>query len=94
VIFRQKFGSTFRLRVQLIEVSTDKHIWAEPYQQRMKNTRKFFRVQSLIARHIASELKTTITQQEKKLIEKVPAVNMTAYNLYLLANSYQKRCIN
>ena len=62
----QKFGSTFRLRVQLIEVSTDKHIWAKSYQQRMKDTKRFFRIQSRIAQNIASELKATITPDGKE----------------------------
>jgi len=85
----QKFGSTFRLRVQLIKVSTDKHIWAKSYQQRMKDTKRFFRTQSRIAKNIASELRATITPDEKKLIEKVPTANITVLNLYLKANSYQ-----
>jgi TolB-like protein/AraC-like DNA-binding protein/Tfp pilus assembly protein PilF len=86
----QKFGSTFRLRVQLIEVSTDSHIWAKSYQQRMKDTRRFFRTQSRIAKNIASELRATITPDEKEMIEKVPTANMAVLNLYLKANSYQK----
>jgi TolB-like protein/AraC-like DNA-binding protein/Tfp pilus assembly protein PilF len=85
----QKFGSTFRLRVQLIEVSTDKQIWAKSYQQSMKNTKKFFRIQNRIAQNISSELKATITKDEKELIEKVPTANIVAYDLYLKANSYQ-----
>ena len=86
----QKFGSTFRLRVQLIEVSTDKHVWAKSYQQRMKDTKRFFRTQSRIAQNIASELRATITPDEKNLIEKVPTANIAVLDLYLKANSYQK----
>jgi TolB-like protein/AraC-like DNA-binding protein/Tfp pilus assembly protein PilF len=85
----QKFGSTFRIRVQLIEVATDTHIWSKSFQHRMKKTRKLFRTQSRIARNIASELKAVITREESDLIEKVPTVNWSAYNLYLKANSYQ-----
>jgi TolB-like protein/Tfp pilus assembly protein PilF len=85
----QKFGRTFRLRVQLIEASTDRHIWAKSYQQRMKSTRKFFRIQNGIAQDIATELKAIITQAEEELIEKIPTASITAYNLYLKANSYQ-----
>lgn len=86
----QKFDNTFRIRVQLIEVSTDKHIWAGSYQHKMKRIKKFFRLQSRIAQNIASELKLTITPDEKVLIEKVPTSNSSAYNLYLKANDYQK----
>ncbi len=86
----QKFGSTFRLRVQLIEVSTDKHIWAKSYQQRMKDTKRFFRTQSRIAQNIASGLRATITPDEKKLIKNIPTADIAVLNLYLKANSYQK----
>jgi TolB-like protein/AraC-like DNA-binding protein len=86
----QKFGNTFRLRVELIEVFTDKHIWAKSYQQRMKDTKRFFTTQSRIAQNIASELNATITPDEKELIEKVPTANISVLNLFLKANSYQK----
>ena len=86
----QKFGRTFRLRVQLIEVETDRHIWAKSYQQRMKRTKKFFRIQSQIAQNIALELKATITPVEKELIEKVSTADITALFLFLKANDYQK----
>ena len=90
----QKFGSTFRLRINLIEVSTDKYIWAKLYQQRIKNAKNFFRTQTWIAQNIASELKATITPNEKKMIEKVPTADIIAYTLFLKAkeneNDYQK----
>jgi TolB-like protein/AraC-like DNA-binding protein len=86
----QKYGSTFRLRVRLIEVSTDKQIWAKSYQQKMKDSKRFFRTQSRIAQNIASELRATITPDEKKLIEKVPTASIAVLDLYLKANSYQK----
>ncbi len=86
----QKFGRSFRLRVQLIEVPTDRHIWSKSFQHRIKETKKFFRIQNQIAQDIASELKATITAGEKELIGKVPTTNPTAYDLYLKANNYQK----
>lgn len=86
----QKIGNTFRIRVQLIEVATDMHIWSKPFQHKMKETKKLFRIQSRIAQNIASELKLTITPDEKALIEKVPSSNSSAYNLYLKANDYRK----
>jgi len=86
----QKFGKTFRIRVQLIDANTDLHIWSKPFQYKMKETRKLFRIQSRIAKNIASELKATITLKERELIEKIPTASNTAYNLYLKANSFQK----
>jgi len=89
----QKSGRTFRLRVQLIEVATDRHIWARSYQHRMKRTKRIFWIQSQIAQSIASELKATITLEEKELIEKVPTADITAYFLYLKANDFLNKYI-
>ncbi len=85
----QKFGNTFRMRMQLIEVSTGLHIWSESFQHKIKMTRKLFRIQGRIAESIASELKTSLTAKEKKLLEKVPTSDISAYNLYTEANSIQ-----
>ncbi|MDP4222372.1 MAG: helix-turn-helix domain-containing protein [Bacteroidota bacterium] len=82
----QKSGRIFRLRVKLIEASTDRHIWAKSYEQRIKSAKKFFKLQSRIAQDIASELKTTITPDEKYLIDKVPTANTVVLQLYLKAN--------
>ncbi|MBG0858587.1 MAG: helix-turn-helix domain-containing protein, partial [Bacteroidales bacterium] len=86
----QKVGRSFRIRIQLIEVSTDRHIWGDSYQRVMKNTKRFFRIQSLVAQNIASELKSRLTPAEKQLIDKVPTLSNTAFESYLKANEYQK----
>jgi TolB-like protein/AraC-like DNA-binding protein/Tfp pilus assembly protein PilF len=79
----QKYGNAFRLRVQLIETSTDKHIWAESYEGELRETKDIFKIQSQVAQAIAAELKATITPEEKQLIETVHTTNLTAYYFYL-----------
>ena len=87
----QKYANKFRLRVQLIRAKgKETHIWANSYEQELRETSDFFDIQSQIAQTIAKELKATITPEEKKLIEKVPTGNMTALDLYLKANEYEK----
>jgi TolB-like protein/AraC-like DNA-binding protein len=78
----QKYGNTFRLRVQLIEASTDKHIWAESYEEEVKETIDIFKIQSEVAQAIAAELKATITHEEKQILEKTPTASLTAYDFY------------
>ena len=78
----QKYGNTFRLRVQLIEASTDRHIWTESYEQDIKKVKDIFGIQSQIAQLIAAELQAVITPEEKELIEKIPTTNLTAYDFY------------
>ncbi len=83
----QKYGDEIRLTVILIDAINDKHIWSSPYDRNIKD---IFKIQSEIAQAVASEIKAIITADEKELIEKIPTGNMTAYNLYLKANKYQK----
>ncbi len=83
----QKNGDNVRLIVQLIKASEESHAWANEYN---RNWKDIFSVQSEVAQAIAGELHTIITPEEKQLIEKVPTANLTAYDLYVKANDYQK----
>src|ERR1035437_1262270 len=78
----QKYGNTFRLRVQLIAVLNEKQLWGDSYEQEIQNTKDIFKIQSQIAQSIAAKLKTTITSEEKQRIEKTPTTNLTAYDFY------------
>jgi TolB-like protein len=78
----QKYGNTFRLRVQLIAVLNEKQLWGDSYEQEIQNTKDIFKIQSQIAQSIATKLKTTITPEEKQLINKIPTTNLTAYDFY------------
>jgi TolB-like protein len=81
----QKYGENARLIVQLIRVKEEKHAWANEYNSKWE---EIFAVQSEIAQTIARELNSIVTPEEKDLIEKVPTVNLTAYDLYIKANDY------
>jgi TolB-like protein/Tfp pilus assembly protein PilF len=78
----QKYGNTFRLRVQLIAANNEKHLWGESFEQEIKDTKDIFKIQSQVAQAIAAELKETITPEEKQLIEKTSTTNLTAYDFY------------
>ncbi len=84
----QKFGNFYRLRVQLIAARKEKHLWAESYQKEIRGTQDIFSTQSDIAQSIVSALKTSITPEEKRLIEKKPSNNLLAYDFYLRGNDY------
>ena len=78
----QKYGNTFRLRVQLIAADNEKHLWAESYEQEIKESKDIFNIQSRIAQMIADELKATMTPEEKQLIEKTPTTSLTANDFF------------
>jgi TolB-like protein/AraC-like DNA-binding protein/Tfp pilus assembly protein PilF len=82
----QKYGNRFRLRVQLIETSEDRHIWANSYEQEIGQPRDIFNIQSGVAESVASELKARITPDEKRQIEKIPTTSLSAYDFYQRGN--------
>ena len=40
----QKYGNTFRLRVQLIAANNEKHLWGESFEQEIKETKDIFQI--------------------------------------------------
>jgi len=78
----QKYGSTFKLTVRLIETSTDERLWANSFEEEISEPEDIFEIQSQIAESIAAELKAIITPEEKQLIVKTPTANLTAYDFF------------
>jgi len=78
----QRYGKKIRLRIQLVEGATDKHIWADSYDEEINEPEDIFRIQSQIAKSIAAELQAVIKPEEEQLIEKTPTTNLTAYDFY------------
>jgi TolB-like protein/Tfp pilus assembly protein PilF len=76
----RKAGNRIRVTTQLIDVATDRHLWAQNYD---RNLDDIFEVQSDIAKQVADALKVRILFPEKERIEKKPTENVEAYTLYL-----------
>jgi TolB-like protein/Tfp pilus assembly protein PilF len=79
----QLFDDQFRIRVQLINANKDYHLWGDIYEENWKD---IFTVQPEIAKQIADNLKTVLTPEEIKKIEKNPTNNINAYSEYLSGN--------
>jgi TolB-like protein/AraC-like DNA-binding protein/Flp pilus assembly protein TadD len=85
----QKYGNTFRLRVQLIKAKgKEAHLWAESYEQEIRETKDIFKIQSQVALAIAKELKAGITATEEDLIQQAPTNNSLAYDYYLRGKKF------
>ncbi len=84
----QKSGEDVKLIVQLIKTKKEDHLWANEYN---RNWNDIFSVQSEVAQKIAVELKTVITPDVKKLIDKKPTNNMDAYDAYLMGRFYWRK---
>jgi TolB-like protein/class 3 adenylate cyclase len=80
----QKDGNHIRIIAQLINGSSDDHVWAETYDRDLND---IFSIQSDIAQRIAAALKVKIDPALKERIESIPTKNIEAYNLYLRARN-------
>jgi protein kinase/serine/threonine-protein kinase len=76
----RRAGGRVRIVSQLIDASTDEHIWADTYDRDMKD---IFEIQSDVAQKIAAALSAKLSPTEKANIERKPTENLEAYGLYL-----------
>lgn len=76
----QKIGDRIVLTIQLIEGTTDRHLWSRQYR---RETKDIFALQQEISNDIAGEIKAIITPDEKNRIQKIPTKNLEAYDAFL-----------
>jgi TolB-like protein/predicted Ser/Thr protein kinase len=73
-------GNRVRITAQLIQGSTDRHLWAESYE---RDLRDVIALQSEVARAIATEIRAEIAPQEQVRLASHRPVNPEAYDLYV-----------
>jgi len=78
----QRAGNRVRVNVQLIDARTDKHLWAETYDEEL-TAANVFAIQSDLAKKIASALQATLTPEVAQRIEERPTESLAAYDLYV-----------
>jgi len=76
----RKAGNRVRITAQLIDTSTEGHLWAQNYDRQLEDV---FAIQSEIAEKVAGELRVRLVDSEKRVIEKKPTENMEAYTCFL-----------
>ena len=64
-----------RITAQLIDASTDRHLWASDYQQPLTDV---LRLQDQVARAIVAQVKIKLTPQEQARLASSPTVNSQA----------------
>jgi len=65
----QRAGNRVRINVQLIDASTDEHLWAETYDREI-TAENIFDIQSEMARMIAGALQATLSPEEEQRLQK------------------------
>jgi serine/threonine-protein kinase len=81
----QPAGNRVRVRAQLIDATSDKHLWAERYDRPLDDV---FAIQTDIAKAIADQLQAKLSPAEKAAIEQPPTANLIAYDRYLRAKNF------
>jgi len=81
----QRAGDEIRIVSQLIETKSDKHLWAETYDEKLKS---LFAVQSDIAKKIALALETEISGDVVRRIDERPTESLIAWDNYLKGIEY------
>ncbi len=75
----RKAGNRIRISAQLIDVSSDKHLWAQNYD---RNLDDIFEIQSNIASNIAEQLRIRLVEPEKL---RGDSSDIDAYTTYMKA---------
>jgi TolB-like protein/DNA-binding winged helix-turn-helix (wHTH) protein/Flp pilus assembly protein TadD len=73
-------GDRVRITAQLIEASSDKHLWSASYEGELRDT---LALQNQVARAIAEQIRINLNPQELAALKTVKVVNPQAYESYL-----------
>jgi TolB-like protein/DNA-binding winged helix-turn-helix (wHTH) protein/Tfp pilus assembly protein PilF len=73
-------GDQVRITAQLIEASTDKHLWSQSYEGELRDT---LALQNRVASAIADQIRINLTPREEAALKSAKAVNPEAYQSYL-----------
>lgn len=83
----QKIGNKVRINVQLIDATTDHHLWAERYDFEIDD---IFKIQDEITNAVVTSLQVVLTESEKNF-EAIHLTDSTeALDLYLRGKTYLK----
>jgi adenylate cyclase len=84
----RRFQDSFRINVQLVDVTTNRQIWANTYKGKLDD---IFDIQEQVAQQIVEALKLKLSFSEKVSLTKRQTVDAHAYDLYLKGQDYLYR---
>lgn len=84
----QRDGQRLRIQAQLIDASSDAHLWAETYD---RNAGDLFAVQSEIAQAVAEQLRIHLTGGDSERLTASLTSNPQAYEHYAVGRSLMSR---
>jgi len=75
-----RVGSRVRITAELVQVSTDHHLWADTYESQMGDV---LALQNRVSAAIVNEIRINLTPEERERLAKTPEVAPEAYENYL-----------
>jgi len=73
-------GDRVRITAQLIDASSDKHLWSQSYEGELRDT---LALQNQVARAVADQIRINVNPQEQAALKNVKVVNPQAYESFL-----------
>ena len=73
-------GDRVRITAQLIDATSDRHIWAETYESDLGDV---LSVQNTVALEIARQVRARLTPSDQQRLGRNTPVNQDAYDAYL-----------
>jgi adenylate cyclase len=84
----RKANGRVRITAQLVDTTTEGHLWAERYDRELK---EIFALQDEVAQKIVAALKVELTEDEQERLVRKYTDNMEAYDYYLRGAEYFNR---
>ena len=78
-------GNRVRITAELVQVATDRHLWAETYQSQLGDILK---LQSEVASAIVNEIRINLTPEEQQQLASTRPVSAEGYEDYLKGRFY------
>jgi TolB-like protein/DNA-binding winged helix-turn-helix (wHTH) protein/Tfp pilus assembly protein PilF len=80
-----RVGNRVRITAELVQVSTDRHLWAETYESQLGD---ILALQNRVSSAIVNEIRINLTPEDQERLAKNPAVAPEAYENYLKGRYY------
>jgi adenylate cyclase len=81
----RKAGNKLRVTAQLIDATTEDHLWVQNYDRQLEDV---FAIQTEVALNVVDALKTQLLTEERRHIEKKSTGDIGAYTFYLKGRYY------
>jgi len=86
----QRAGDRVRINIQLIDASSEGHLWAETYDREL-NAANIFAIQTEVSQEIVRAMKATLTPEDLARGGAMPTENLAAWETYQLARHHLRQ---